>query len=182
MFTQHTVDNAPEASAKTMKTIEKNMGFLPNLFGYLAASPAATNAYAQLNQLLADSSIGGKQLQIALLAISVENRCRFCVAAHSAGATKGGVDADTIEAIRNNRLPEDKESAALVKFVRQVVKERGWVGEAAVQEFLDAGFGQEQVMDLLTAVAMKTLSNYSNHLSDPTINPELEKFDWKPAS
>jgi len=31
-------------------------------------------------------------------------------------------------------------------------------------------------------VALKTLSNYSNHITDPELNPELEKFAWSPET
>jgi len=182
MFQEHTQQSAPKASAEVMKGVEESMGFVPNLFAYLAESPTAMKAYTQLNALLGESSLSPKQLQITLLAVSVANQCRFCVAAHSAGATKAGVDKDTIAALRDGRSPNASEDAALADFAQAVVHERGWVGESRVREFLDAGYTKENVMDVLTAVAMKTLSNYSNHLTDPALNPELKDFAWEPRS
>lgn len=51
-----------------------------------------------------------------------------------------------------------------------------------MKAFLDAGFTQAQVLDIITAVAWKTLSNYSNHLAEPELNPELQKFAWEPEA
>jgi alkylhydroperoxidase family enzyme len=44
-----------------------------------------------------------------------------------------------------------------------VVDGRGWVADHDVQAFLDKGFTRRHVLDVLTGVAMKTLSNYTNH-------------------
>lgn len=182
MFTAHTPETAPAGSAEVLQGVQEKMGFVPNLFAHLAESPTATKAYAQLSELLGQSSLSPQQLQIALLATSVENRCHFCVAAHSAGGTKAKVSQETLDAIRSETTPDDAKDAALVQFVRRVVRDRGWVPESEVQGFLDAGFSEAQVLDVITAVALKTLSNYSNHLTNPELNTELESFAWNPES
>jgi len=180
MLKKHTIDTAPAESAEVLKGVEQKMGFIPNLFPYLAESPTAIKAYTQLSDLLGQSSLSPQQLQITLLTTSVFNQCRFCVAAHTAGGTKAQVAQQTLDAIRAGETPDDPDDAALARFVQQVVRERGWVPEAEVNAFLDAGFTQAQVLDVITAVALKTLSNYSNHLAEPELNPELEKFAWEP--
>lgn len=182
MFTEHTEQSAPETSASLLKGVKDKMGFVPALYSYIAESPTAIQAYNELNSLLADSSLTPQQVQIALLATSVENQCRFCVAAHSAGSTKAKVDPSVIEAVRSGEKPADDRLAALVTFTRTLVRERGWASDADVQAFLDAGFSKASVFDVLTAVALKTLSNYSNHLTQPALNPELESFAWAPPS
>jgi len=180
MFDPQTTETAPAESAEVLKGVQQKMGFVPNLFAHLAPSPTATKAYAQLSDLLGQSSLSPQQLQITLLTTSVENRCRFCVAAHTAGGTKAGVDRSILDAIRDERTPDDPQEAALVQFVRSVVRERGWVAEADVKAFVESGFSEAQVLDIITAVALKTLSNYSNHITNPALNAELENFAWNP--
>ncbi|MDZ7839909.1 MAG: carboxymuconolactone decarboxylase family protein [Gammaproteobacteria bacterium] len=182
MFTTHTPDTAPAESAQVLKGVQEKMGFVPNLFAHIAESPTATKAYAQLSELLGQSSLSPQELQIALLATSVENRCHFCVAAHTAGGTKAKVSQQTLDAIRSETAPDDAKDAALVQFVRRVVRDRGWVPESEVKAFVDAGYSEAQILDVITAVALKTLSNYSNHLTNPALNPELEKFTWEPEA
>lgn len=179
MFERHTAATAPAASAKVIEAVEGKMGFVPNLFAYIAESPAAIQAYVQLDALLADSDLSPQDVQLALLTTSVANKCEFCVAAHSAGATKAQVEKDAIAAVRRGDLPADARQSALVTFVRQLVADRGWVPEKDVQAFLDAGFSKGNVFDLITAVSLKTLSNYSNHLAQPELNDELEAFAWE---
>lgn len=178
MFKAHTIESAPQASAEVLRGVEKKMGFVPNLFAHLAESPTATRAYVQLSSLLEDSSLSAQELQIVLLTISVENGCEFCAAAHTAGGTQAKVDTQTLEAVRAGELPSEARDAALVHFVRRVIRERGWVDEAEVREFVDAGFSEAHVLDIITAAALKTISNYSNHVTRPSLNPELEKFAW----
>jgi len=40
----------------------------------------------------------------------------------------------------------------------------------------DTGFGPRQVMEVILGVSLKTLSNYTNHLTEPEPNPELLKM------
>lgn len=180
MFNAHTIDTAPAPSAEVLKAVQQKMGFVPNLFVHLAHSPAALKAYVQLSALLENSDLSPRQLQLALLTTSVENQCRFCVAAHTAGGVKAGIAREVLDAVRAGDEPDDPGDATLVSFVRRVVRNRGWVDEDAVREFIDAGNTETQVLDIITAVALKTLSNYSNHLTRPALNPELEKFAWDP--
>lgn len=179
MFDIHTAASAPAESAKVIEAVQGKMGFVPNLFAYIAESPAAIRAYVQLDALLAESELTPQEVQLILLTTSVTNRCEFCVAAHSAGGTKAGLDKEVIAAVRREDTPSGAREAALVTFVRQVVAERGWVVEKDVQDFLQAGFSKANVFDVLTAVSLKTLSNYANHIAHPALNEQLEPFAWE---
>ncbi len=179
MFDFHTASSAPAESAKVMEAVQGKMGFVPNLFAYIAESPAAIRAYVQLDALLAESELTPREVQLILLTTSVTNRCEFCVAAHSAGGTKAGLDKDIIAAVRREETPGSTREAALVTFVRKLVSERGWVAEEDVQAFLQAGFTKVNVFDVITAVSLKTLSNYANHLTQPELNEQLEPFAWE---
>jgi alkylhydroperoxidase family enzyme len=88
------------------------------------------------------------------------------MAAHSTIA-KGflNVAADTISAVRKNTLVADKKLDSLVNLTREIVRERGHVKPATVTAFLAAGYRKEQVMELLLGVALKTVSNYLDHIS-----------------
>jgi len=46
--------------------------------------------------------------------------------------------------------------------------------DAILQQLFDAGFAQQQVFELIVVVAIKTISNYSNHLTLPEPNKELQ--------
>lgn len=108
----------------------------------------------------------------------MENRCEFCVAAHSGGAKQAGVSEDVIEALRNRRDVPDARLGALAQFAQSVVRERGWVGDHELDRFLEAGFTQQNVFEVLLGVSLKTLSNYANHIAGTPLNQELSSLKW----
>lgn len=181
-FTIHTIDSAPRASRETLRVIQQKYGFVPNLIGELAAAPAAVMAYATLSGLLEGTSLNPVEQQLVLVAASIANDCHYCVAAHSAGLKMAGLAQDQIEAIRENRELADGKLEALRRFTTAVVEKRGHLGSAEVQAFLKAGYRQEQVFEVLVGVAMKTLSNYANHLASTPLDKQLEAFAWEPAT
>lgn len=172
-FTAYTIESAAPDAQKILANIEAGYGFVPNLFAYMAEAPVTLDAYLALNQLLGKSSLTPAQAQTALLTVSVENECDFCSVAHRALGKRAGVKHQTIEAILAKSSIEDPKDQALVNLARTIVRERGWVPEATLNEFFSAGFTKQQVFEVILAVTIKTLSNYINHLTKPEPNPEL---------
>jgi hypothetical protein len=61
---------------------EKSYQFIPNLLGDLAESPLGLSAYTQLNGLIKGSStLSPQEQQAAMLAVSGENNCGYCIGA-----------------------------------------------------------------------------------------------------
>lgn len=178
-FTIHTIESAPEGSRETLRAAAQKFGFLPNLLGELAAAPAALKAYATLNGLLEETSFTPVERQLLLASISVANRCHYCVAAHTAGLKQAGLPDHEIEAVREARRLADPKLDALRVFAVAVVEGRGHVDDGDLQAFLDVGYRREQVFEVLLAVAMKTLSNYTNHIAETPLDRELGAFAWE---
>jgi len=57
----------------------------------------------------------------------------------------------------------ERQINALVTLVKELVRERGYAKD--IQKFLAAGYKKEQVMELLLGIALKTISNYVDHIS-----------------
>jgi uncharacterized peroxidase-related enzyme len=172
-FKRYTVDTAPEGSRGIMKDIQGSYGFMPELFAYMAESPEMLEAYVTVNKLLSKTSLTPAQQQLILLAISRKNGCDFCQKAHEAVGLKSGLDKDTIAALKDDKDIKNSEYAALVTLARTIVEKRGWLEDDDLAAFYNAGFGPKQVMEVILGVSLKTLSNYTNHLSHPEPNPEL---------
>lgn len=179
MFRVHTPESAPEAAKPVLREAQENYGMIPNLYGVLAEEPAAAQAYAALNDALADSGLNPAEQQVAILAVSVENGCEYCVAAHSAVVKMQELfDDATLKALRaRESLPDDR-LEALRAFAVEVVRERGWVDQAALRRFLDAGYEPRHVLAVVTVVAMKTLSNYTNHIADTPLDEAFAGQRW----
>jgi hypothetical protein len=63
-----------------------------------------------------------------------------------------------------------------------IIERRAWIKQAELQRFLDAGCRRGQVFEVLVGVAMKTLSNYANHIAGTPLDTQLQPFAWEPAS
>lgn len=100
------------------------------------------------------------------------------MAVHSTMAAAAGVAPGVIDAIRQDKPIDDAELDAVRRFTRAVVAERGWVPDAELNDFLGAGFTRRQVLDVLTGVTMKTLSNYTNHLAHTPLDDAFTGYAW----
>ena len=132
----------------------------------------------RVDGLLDQSSLSAAEKITVLLATSRKNRCSYCMAAHSAGAP---LSEGVLEGLRNGQALDDARLEALRRFTERVVETRGFVEQSDLGAFLDAGFEQPQVLEVLTAVALKTLSNYANHILETPLDKPLQGFAWREA-
>ncbi|MCK9199869.1 MAG: carboxymuconolactone decarboxylase family protein [Gallionella sp.] len=180
-FQLHTLESAPAGSRPILEAANKGLGFIPNLYAHLAEAPAALEAYKQLGALLEKSALTPEEQQVVLIAVSIENRCEYCVAAHSFLARNlVKVDGARIDALRgNNDLPDTKLDA-LAAFARAVVRERGWVqGSQELKDLFAAGYTPQNALEVVLGVSMKTLSNYANHLTDTPLDAAFTNEAWQ---
>lgn len=172
-------DAAPDASRDVMSSLEGEFGFLPNMYRVLAHSPSALRAYAALNKLVHDSSLSPEEQQVVLLAASREHRCEYSIAAHSYSARGAGLDEDELDALRESvPIPNNERLEALRRFAQRLVIRRGQVDDDDLDAFLAAGFTEAQVLDVILAVAMKTLSDYAAWVAKPPIDERYEEMRW----
>ncbi len=181
-FNTYTLETVPEAGRETLESVKKKDGFVPNLIGTMVESPALAEAYVNISQSFGESSFTPTEQQVVLLAASRVNECDYCIAAHSTVAKLSEVPASVVNAIRDDEPLEDPRLEALKTFTRQVVEQRGWVGETAVGAFIDAGFTRAQVLEVVLGAAMKTLSNYTNHIAEPALDAAFQAEKWRPPT
>jgi AhpD family alkylhydroperoxidase len=122
-FQIHSILTANATAKPLLEGSLKKYGFVPNLHGGLAEAPATLKAYIELTALFDQTSFSPTERQVILLAISVENHCTYCVAAHSMIAKHmAKADPAIVEALRNGKPLPDSKLEALASFTRAVVK------------------------------------------------------------
>jgi AhpD family alkylhydroperoxidase len=178
-FTIHTPETAPATSKPLLDKSLKAIGFVPGLLGVLAEAPQALEAYEVLGTLFKDTSLTTTEQHVVWLAINYENNCDYCVPAHTGLAKLDAVPDDVIEALRNGTPIADPKLEALRTFTVQVVNKRGWVTDDNVQAFLDAGYTQEQILEVILGLAQKVMSNYTNHIAKTPVDAVFKKFAWQ---
>lgn len=176
-FPVHTIESAPAGSQPLLTAAKSNFGFVPNLLGMLSEAPAALEGYLGIAGAFQKSSLTPVEQQVVLLTVSVTNRCHYCVAAHTAIAWGAKVPGEVIEALRDGRPIPDARLEALRRFTETVVQSRGWAADG-LADFYAAGFSRAQVLEVVTGVAQKTLSNYANHLAKTPVDAAFAKAAW----
>jgi uncharacterized peroxidase-related enzyme len=171
LFSPLQMADAPERSKQILKSYEKSSGFIPNLIAKLANNPTVLQGYLALEDVYSKGSFTPSERQIILLATSVENKCNYCTTVHSTIAMSFLYTSSTIVAAVLNGTPvPDAKLDSLVTLVREIVRERGHVKDKTIQDFIASGYQREQVMELLLGIALKTISNYLDHISPTPVD------------
>jgi len=172
-FPLHTRATAPTGAQPALEVARRTFGFLPNLIAMLGEAPAAAAGYLALGFQFEASSFSPAERQVVLLAASVENGCEYCTATHGALAAGSGLDAASVERLRAGEPLAEARLEALARFTRALVRERGRVAGDELERFLAAGFERAQALEAIVGVALKTLSNYANHLAGTPLDPRF---------
>jgi uncharacterized peroxidase-related enzyme len=177
LFQPLTLETAPEQSLESLKAVEGGLGFIPNLFATFANSPSVISGYLALDAAYNQSGFSPVERQVILLAVSLENECGYCTAAHSTILkSMMKVDPAIVNAVRAGEAVPNEKHQALITAVREIVRERGYLSTETRDAFLAAGYTPANLMEILLGVALKTISNYLDHISpaplDEAFQPE----------
>jgi alkylhydroperoxidase family enzyme len=88
------------------------------------------------------------------------------------------VPAQAIEALREGQPIADVKLEALRRFTSKVVTQRGWVSEADIGAFLAAGYSKANVLEVILGVAVKVISNYTNHVAHTPTDAFMQATQW----
>jgi AhpD family alkylhydroperoxidase len=177
-FQIHDVESAPEPSREMLAGVQRSYGMIPNVVGVLAGSPAALAAYTDLQRAVGLGDLSPAERQLVQLTIAAANRCAYGVAVHSSGGLRAGTPQAAIDGVRDGTALADARLEALRSFTGHVVDRRGWVADEALDGFLAAGFERRHVLEILANVALKTLTNYTNHIAQPALDPAFAAARW----
>lgn len=176
-FPRHTLESAPKASKPLLENTAKDWGFVPIMHSIMAESPQTLEAYQHLFRLSLSGTLTPGEAQLVFLTTSVFHECEYCTAGHTRLALGTDLPQDAIQGVRNGKTIANPRLQALREFTEAVVRQRGWVGDAAVDKVIAAGFTQANVLEVALIITCKTLSNYLNHIT----HPQLESFMSDPA-
>ncbi len=176
-----TVRSAEPTAAALLEQAKQKTGMIPNLYGFMANAPALLDVYQYgIDQFRARSGFSAVEQEVVLLSISFENGCESCMAAHSVIAYKmSRVPQEVTDAIRKGQISPDERLEALSRFTRLMVQTRGRSSTSDVDAFLSKGFAEERILDVILAIGLKTLSNYTNHVCRTPLDAPFVGREWK---
>lgn len=136
----------------------------------MAEAPPLMKGYLTLSQPLEQTFLSVQERNLLLLSISVANGCDYCVAAHTLGARRAPLPDEIIEAVCDDRPISDSGLEALRAMAQAVANDRGRPHEKVVIKFYDSGYTKANLLEVMPAIGMKPLSNYTNHIADTALD------------
>jgi alkylhydroperoxidase family enzyme len=177
-FPIHSLETAPQASQSALRGLNDAFGLVPNIAGAMSTSPVLINCLAALFQNVHGGSFSEPQIQVLLLTNAVTNACEWAVGFHSFLAIRQGIPAVDVEAIRSGGSPGEPKAAALSKLARTLIESRGRLTEADADAFLQAGFGEDELLEVIAVVAASTITNYTGSVTRPALEPPFDAYAW----
>lgn len=178
--TLQTIDSAAAEAKPRLEAAEKANGFIPNLLRVLANSPQALQTYQEVGKINGATSLSPVEIEVIQITAATDNGCDFCVAGHSKIAkAKLKMDDTTVENLQHKRPLSDAKLKALQDFTLAVINRRGKVSDEELNAFRQAGYGDQQILEVILGVSLATLCNYANNLAGVEINAELQPFAKK---
>lgn len=176
-----TLENADPRQRELLEQARAQVGFIPNMYAGMVNSPDLLETYLDGYQRFRENSgFTPIEQEVVFLSISRENGCHYCMAAHSVIADKmSNVPPEVTDAIRDGQSIPDPKLAALSEFTRTMVVQRGKPATRDVDAFLSAGYREQHILDIILAISVKTLSNYSNHLFHTEVDEMFAGRTWQ---
>ena len=182
-FQIHTLQTAPAGAQPALRALEQGLGFVPNLAAAMAESPALVTGFVDLRKTLATTgNLTSAEREIIALAVSIENNCDYCMAAHSTFALMQNASEEAVMAARAGDAPRDPGLGALYRFARVLVARKGHVSGEDTQALLNAGYSPSAVFDLVTQVAHTTMANYAHSISHAPLDQPFAPQAWPAAA
>jgi uncharacterized peroxidase-related enzyme len=138
--------------------LQKNLGFVPNLYATFALNERALGDYLTLQNR--KSTLSAREREVINLVVSQVNECVYCLSAHTALGKMNGFSDEQILEIRSGKAHFDAKYDALARFVRNVTLQRGKPSENSLEQLLSAGYTQAQVVDIVIIIGDKIISNF----------------------
>ncbi len=161
-FTVPTREQVAPANQEIFDSLNKALGFVPNLYAAIAHSENGLAKYLAYQN--AKTSLSNKEKEAVNLIVSQVNNCIYCQSAHTVlGKMNGFTDGQILD-IRSGNAADPKLNA-LVALAASITKNRGSAEQVLVDDFFAQGYNNANLVDLVLQVSDKTAMNYLHNLT-----------------
>jgi uncharacterized peroxidase-related enzyme len=174
-FNVPTRDEVTEQNRKIFDDLESKVGFVPNIYATYAHSEHAPARYLEFAN--GKTSLNNKEKEVINLVTSQINGCTYCLAAHTAiGKMNGFTEEETVE-LRKGHAPFNEKFDALAKLTKAIAENRGKVSDSLLQNFFDAGYSKENLVDVIVNIGEKSTTNLLHNVTEiPVDFPEAPEL------
>jgi alkylhydroperoxidase family enzyme len=157
-FQVHDDLTAPERSLPVLKGALSAGGQLSNIVGVLAGSPAALRAYARMRSELRNGTLSLATQQRIALAVAQHQGSDYALATLQRTGREAGLGIDEV-ALAREFDSHDEHEAALLRYVKALLENDGTPPLHVHEEAREAGWGDEQVLEAISHVALNSFAN-----------------------
>jgi AhpD family alkylhydroperoxidase len=172
-FQIHDELTAPEESAPLIKSIQAAGGAVTKFVGVLAGSPAVLRAYARFRSELRHGSLTLPTLERIALAVSEHYRSQPGITMHTRTARQAGIGIDEVAAARDWESSDPRE-AALLRYLRALLEQRGHAPMHLHEEAREAGWSDAQLLEAIAYVSIESLTAMVNVAGEVPVDGSAE--------
>ncbi|MEZ7507109.1 carboxymuconolactone decarboxylase family protein [Flavobacterium sp. Arc2] len=167
-FNVPTRDEVSKNDQAIFDNLEKSIGFVPNIYASMGHSKNALGSYMKF--LGAATSLNNKEKEVVNLAVSQINGCRYCQAAHTATGKMNGFTDDQIIELRKGEASWDNKTNVLAQTAQRIAATNGQIGADSLSAFHAAGYTKENLVDLIIAIGIITVTNLLHNVTEVPID------------
>ena len=161
-------------SKELLDSVQLKMGRVPNIFKYMANSPAALEGYLNFGGALANGLLDAQLRERIAIVVAETHHCQYCLSAHVALGKMAGLSEAEIKNAREIHSSDPKAAAAL-SFVRNLLLRRHELPESEVEALKQAGFSDGEIAEIIANTALNWYTNFFNLITKPEIDfPKVE--------
>jgi alkylhydroperoxidase family enzyme len=173
-FQIHDELTAPEGSLPVLNGALASAGQLPNFLGVLAGSPAALRAYTRCRGELRHGTLPLPTLERIALAVAEYHRSEPGIAIHMRTARQAGVGIDEV-ALAREFESRDPHEAALLRYLKALLENRGAVPQHLHEEAKEAGWSDEQLLEAIAVLGLECFTAMLNVAGEVPVDGSVEE-------
>lgn len=141
-----------------------------NIFKGMANSSAILESYLGIAGGLAHAKLTKAEQEVVQLAVVQSASCSYCTAAHTAIGKGAGLSDEQMIGARRGHIENDARLNALAKFASTLYEKRGSVSDGDLSAFRAAGFGDQEICEVITVYAQAVLTSTFNHVNQTPVD------------
>jgi len=164
-----------EATLLALAPVRQN-GVLAEIYLQFANSEPAIRAYLGMEAALQNGSLDEQELECIKLLVSELTQCEYCLSIHSFKAKKAGINQADQLLIRQGKPTGNTRFDIIMRLVLSLFKQPGALEQALLDDARNAGFSDENLVDICMGMSTIFFTNITNHInqSSSTLPPAPE--------
>jgi len=166
------LQQVPSFVKRIFKHVQDSIGHLPNLYKILAHSPEALNGFLELSKNIKAGVVEPKLNKAITLAVSELSKCDYCLALHTRMALDTGLLSEEECILSRKREGWDEKTDVMFKFVENVYKTAGKVGDSDLDSMRNVGFSDGEMVEIMGIISMILFSNFIGNLGQADLDTD----------